>query len=346
MTTAPILSVIDALPLPVLMIGPDERVRAANALVDAVLGGELVGKHYITALRQPAVIAAIAEVRAGEVLRVTQYTDRDGPKDTLYRVSVAAADGDIVLTFEDQTAAEEAGQMRRDFVANVSHELRTPLTALLGFIETLSGAAKDDPAARDRFLGIMAHEANRMRRLVDDLMSLSRVEEDERVRPREQVDLGGLLVSVIKGLEPQAKAAGVTVSLDLVSSNEMVPGDAGQLVQVFTNLIENAIKYGASGGAVAVHLMPRAMHQRLRGEAVEVRVADKGDGIPEHHIARLTERFYRVDNHRSREVGGTGLGLAIVKHIINRHRGRLLIASEEGQGTTVSVFLPTAPPVS
>ena len=343
MITDPILSVIDALPLPVLMIGPDERVRAANALVDAVLGGELVGKHYITALRQPAVIAAIAEVRAGQPRRVTQFTDRDGPKDTVYRVSVAAAAGDIVLTFEDQSAAEEAGQMRRDFVANVSHELRTPLTALLGFIETLSGAAKDDPAARDRFLGIMAHEANRMRRLVDDLMSLSRVEEDERVRPREKVDLGGLLVSVIKGLEPQAKAAGVTVSLDLVSSNEMVPGDAGQLVQVFTNLVENAIKYGASGGEIAVHLMPRAMHQRLRGEAVEVRVADKGDGIPEHHIARLTERFYRVDNHRSREVGGTGLGLAIVKHIINRHRGRLLIASEEGQGTKVSVFLPTAP---
>ncbi|MEL7179916.1 MAG: ATP-binding protein [Pseudomonadota bacterium] len=342
MTAERIASVIAALPLPVVLIGPDERVRATNQMVDAILGADLVGKHYITALRQPAVIAAIAETRSSLQSGIVRFTGRNGPRDTIYRVTVAAADGDVLLTFEDQTAAEEAGQMRRDFVANVSHELRTPLTALLGFIETLSGAAKDDPAARDRFLGIMAHEANRMTRLVDDLMSLSRVEEDERVRPREHVDLGALLSSVIKGLEPQANAAGVSVTLDLVASDEMVPGDAGQLVQVFTNLVENAIKYGATGKEVTVQLLPRAMNQRLRGEAVHVSVVDKGEGIAEHHIARLTERFYRVDNHRSREVGGTGLGLAIVKHIINRHRGRLLIESEEGQGTQVSVFLPTS----
>ncbi len=341
MKTEDIAAVIDAFPIPVLLIGPDERVRAANQPVDVILGTDLIGKHYITALRQPAVIAAIAEVRATQSRKAVRYTARTGAKDSVFRVSVASADGDIVLTFEDQTAAEDAGQMRRDFVANVSHELRTPLTALLGFIETLSGAARDDPAARDRFLGIMSHEANRMTRLVDDLMSLSRVEEDERVRPREHVDLGALLSSVIKGLEPQAEKAGVAVSLDLIGVDEMVPGDAGQLVQVFTNLVENGIKYGASGGVVSVTLMPRAMHPRVRGEAVQICVADQGDGIAEHHIARLTERFYRVDNHRSREVGGTGLGLAIVKHIINRHRGRLLIESHEGQGTKVSVFLPT-----
>ncbi|MFO8126341.1 sensor histidine kinase [Yoonia sp.] len=342
MSVEQIVSVIHALPMAVLLIGRDERVRAANPCVDAILGTDLVGKHYITALRQPAVIAAIGETQRSGAAQVVRYNGRSGPKDTVYKVSVAAADGDILLTFEDQTAAEEAGQMRRDFVANVSHELRTPLTALLGFIETLTGAARDDPAARDRFLGIMAHEANRMTRLVDDLMSLSRVEEDERVRPREHVDLAALLSSVIKGLEPQASAAGVTVTLDLMTSDEIVPGDAGQLVQVFTNLVENAIKYGASGGEVSVSLMPREMHQRLRREAVQVSVADRGDGIPEHHIARLTERFYRVDNHRSREVGGTGLGLAIVKHIINRHRGRLLIESAEGEGTKVSVFLPVS----
>ncbi|MEJ8560520.1 ATP-binding protein [Yoonia sp. GPGPB17] len=343
MTAERIGAVIDALPLPVLLIGPDERVRAANSMVDSILGPELIGKHHITALRQPAIIAAIAETSRTQDPRVARYTGRHGPKDTVYRVSVAAAEGDILLTFEDQTAAEEAGQMRRDFVANVSHELRTPLTALLGFIETLSGAAKEDPVARDRFLGIMAHEANRMTRLVDDLMSLSRVEEDERVRPREHVDLSALLSSVIKGLEPQVNAAGVTVTLDLVTSDEMVQGDAGQLVQVFTNLVENAIKYGASGEEVTVQLLPRAMNQRLRCDAIQIKVTDKGDGIAEHHIARLTERFYRVDNHRSREVGGTGLGLAIVKHIINRHRGRLLIESEEGRGTQVSVFLPVGP---
>jgi two-component system phosphate regulon sensor histidine kinase PhoR len=340
MSDEKIASIIDALPGPVILIGPDERVRAANEAIGVILGPNLVGRHFITALRQPAILEAVAEARALRARRLVRYTGRDGAKDTHYRVVVAPAGDDILLTFEDQTAAEEAGQMRRDFVANVSHELRTPLTALLGFIETLGGAARDDAAARDRFLGIMAHEANRMTRLVDDLLSLSRVEEEERIRPRQYVDLAALLSSVIKGLEPQAADAGVTVVLNLEASDEMVPGDAGQLVQVFTNLVENAIKYGASGGEIVVRLLPRVMNMRLRGEAVQVIVADKGEGIASHHIARLTERFYRVDNHRSREVGGTGLGLAIVKHIINRHRGRLEIRSELGQGTEVSVFLP------
>lgn len=340
MTTERIATLIDALPVPVLLIGPDDRLRAANDLVTAILGHDLLGNHYITAMRQPAIIAAIAEVRAGATSRSVRFTGRDGANDTVYSVAVAVAGDDIALTFEDQTAAHAAGQMRRDFVANVSHELRTPLTALLGFIETLGGAARDDPKARDRFLGIMAHEANRMTRLVDDLLSLSRVEEDERVRPREFVDLGTLLLSVIKGLEPQAQAAGVTVTLSQEAIDEMVPGDAGQLVQVFTNLVENGIKYGAINGQVTVTLKAPNIHARLRGEVVQVIIADNGEGIVAHHITRLTERFYRVDNHRSREVGGTGLGLAIVKHIINRHRGRLLIESEVGEGTQVSVFLP------
>ena len=182
-----------------------------------------------------------------------------------------------------------------------------------------------------------------MTRLVDDLLSLGRVEEDERVRPRDSVDLAALLASVIRGLEPQAAEAKVRVTLDIKAADEKVPGDSGQLVQVFTNLVENAIKYGAAGGEVTVTLMPRAPSVRLRGDAVAVVVADKGEGIAAHHIARLTERFYRVDNHRSRAVGGTGLGLAIVKHIINRHRGRMVIESEVGKGTEVTVFLPTGP---
>jgi two-component system phosphate regulon sensor histidine kinase PhoR len=343
-TTETIAVILAALPVPVLLIGPDDKVRAANDPVTAILGPNLLGNHYITAVRQPAIIAAIAETRASGASHAARFTGRDGARDTLYRVAVAVAGDDIALTFEDQTAAEAAGQMRRDFVANVSHELRTPLTALLGFIETLKGAARDDPQARARFLGIMANEANRMTRLVDDLLSLSRVEVDERVRPREHVDLGALLISVIKGLEPQAQAVGVTVTLDQDEAGPVVPGDAGQLVQVFTNLVENGIKYGAAGGQVTVSLRPPATHARLRGEAVQVIIADTGDGIAAHHIARLTERFYRVDNHRSREVGGTGLGLAIVKHIINRHRGRLFIESALDQGTQVSVFLPTSTP--
>ena len=339
-STERILNLINAIPVPVLVIGPDDRIRAINQPLAALLGGDLIGKHHITALRQPAVIDAIAAVRdTGDKANV-RFVTREADKDTTYAVVIAKADADIVLSFEDQSAAEDVGKMRRDFVANVSHELRTPLTALLGFIETLSGAARDDPAARARFLGIMAHEANRMTRLVDDLLSLSRVEEDERVRPREQVELGALLASVIKGLEPQAAAAGVAVQLHLRRDTLYVQGDAGQLTQVFSNLVENGIKYGASGKQVLVTLEEPTNHLRLRGQGVQIRVEDKGDGIASHHIARLTERFYRVDSHRSREVGGTGLGLAIVKHIINRHRGRLLIESTLGQGTTVSVFLP------
>ena len=333
-------TLINALPTPVMVIGPDDRVRCVNPPLVAVLGPDLLGKHYITALRQPTMLDAIVLARQTAEPVVALYLGRDGPRDTTYRVTVAPAGRDIVLSFEDRSAAEDAGQMRRDFVANVSHELRTPLTALLGFIETLGGAARNDAAARDRFLGIMAHEANRMTRLVDDLLSLSRVEEDERVRPRGNVDIGDLLASVIKGLEPQAKDAGVTVALARPDTSEMVPGDEGQLVQVFTNLVENAIKYGASGGEVTVTLSARQMYQRLRAEGVQITITDRGEGIAAHHIPRLTERFYRVDSHRSRAVGGTGLGLAIVKHIVNRHRGRFVVESELGKGTSVSVFLP------
>ncbi|WP_439155887.1 sensor histidine kinase [Yoonia sp.] len=336
-------ALINALPLAVMVVGDDDRVRAVNAPLEAMLGQNLLGKHHITALRQPAILDAIMLAREGAMPVTAQYMGREGDRDTTYRVVVAPADGNIVISFEDRTATEYAGQMRRDFVANVSHELRTPLTALLGFIETLGGAARNDDAARDRFLAIMTHEANRMTRLVDDLLSLSRVEDDERVRPRGQVDIGELLESVIKGLEPQAASADMTVTLEQPDQNVMVPGDHGQLVQVFTNLVENAIKYGASGGNVVVSLSPQAMHQRLRGEGVEIVVADQGEGIPAHHIPRLTERFYRVDSHRSRAIGGTGLGLAIVKHIVNRHRGRFSVESKQGQGTRVHVLLPTEP---
>ncbi len=333
-------NLIAALPLPTIFIGLDDRVLASNSPAEVILGTDLAGRHYITALRQPTLIEAIAKARDQSEPEISRFTGRDGDQDTVYRVHVARAGDIIVLSFEDQTDAANIGQMRREFVANVSHELRTPLTALMGFIETLGGAARNDPEARDRFLRIMEAEASRMTRLVDDLLSLSRVEEDERVRPRDYVDLAALLSSVIKGLEPQVQASGVTVILENNGSGELIPGDAGQLVQVFTNLIENGIKYGAAGGQVTVVLHGRAHHPRLRGDGVQICVADTGEGIAEHHIARLTERFYRVDNHRSRQVGGTGLGLAIVKHIVSRHRGRLTIESTLGEGTKASVFLP------
>lgn len=340
-------ALIAALPLPVVLIGPTERIEGANAAARALVPTGEPGRHYITALRQPALLDAVEQCLTGGKPVQSRYLGRSGARDTTWRVTVSPVglpDGPgAVLTFEDITALEEAGQMRRDFIANVSHELRTPLTSLLGFVETLRGPAKNDPAARDRFLGIMEREAGRMAQLVRDLLSLGRVEEEERVRPVAPVELRGLLESVSAGMEPVAAATGNRIDLVLPAEGEVtVPGDADQLRQVALNLIENALKYGGPDRPVTVTLTGPAEEPALRCRAVRIAVADRGEGIDEHHIPRLTERFYRVDSHRSREVGGTGLGLAIVKHIVNRHRGRLRIESRIGEGSVFTVVLPVA----
>ncbi|NDV01638.1 sensor histidine kinase [Pseudoroseicyclus tamaricis] len=337
-------ALLDALPMPALLIGPAERVLAANGAAGRLFGWDGAGRHYITALRQPVLLDAVEQVfRDGEA-RQSRYLAQHGSRDATWRVQVAAVETQegrgVLLSFEDITAVEEAGQIRRDFVANVSHELRTPLTALLGFVETLRGPAKDDPAARERFLSIMAREAGRMAQLVADLLSLSRVEEEERVRPMQPVDLKALAESVAAAFEPQASAAGVPLRLSLAEGAPSVPGDADQLRQVLNNLVENALKYGGARGVVEIGLTGPAPEPSLRSEGLRLFVRDEGEGIAAHHIPRLTERFYRVDSHRSREVGGTGLGLAIVKHIVNRHRGRLRVQSEEGVGTTFTLILP------
>ncbi len=336
-------AVIDALPLPALMIRRDERIEGANAAAMKLLGEGIRGRHFITALRQPALLDAIeATLRDGKP-RTSRYLTNDGRQDTTFQVScrpvpLSQGPGALVV-FEDVTHLEQAGQMRRDFVANVSHELRTPLTALMGFIETLKGPARNDAAARDRFLGIMESEAGRMNRLVGDLLSLSRVEADERVRPTGRLDLGELVESTVHGMAPLAEEAGVRVGMDLPPPFQMT-GDADQLRQVLTNLLENAIKYSGRGSDVTVRVSAPGYEPRVRGEGVTLEVIDSGPGIDPIHLPRLTERFYRVDNHRSREMGGTGLGLAIVKHIVNRHRGRLQVDSTMGQGSVFKVVLP------
>lgn len=210
----------------------------------------------------------------------------------------------------------------------------------MGFIETLRGPARDDTAARDRFLEIMDGEASRMNRLVGDLLSLNRVESEERVRPKEELDLTAQITSTIHSLRPLANDAGVVLNLDAPETPVAVMGDADQMRQVFTNLIENAIKYGGSGRRVDIKLTERERDVAVRGPSARIQVIDHGPGIDPVHLPRLTERFYRADSHRSRELGGTGLGLAIVKHIINRHRGRMRVESELGQGTTFTVILP------
>jgi len=329
-------AVLSGLPMAAMLVENDDRVAACNEPGLALFGPAILGRNPAMAVRTPGVLQAIgAASRGGGVQEARMTLRRDG-QEQLFQVTVSAQGGGLVLlVFRDVTEEEKAGAMRRDFVANVSHELRTPLTALMGFIETLKHAAKDDPRAREMFLGIMEHEAGRMNRLVRDLLQLSRVEAEERIRPKDEVELRALLVGVISSLQGLAERAGGRV--ELAGDPFTVPGDADQLVQVFTNLIENALKYGKAGQVVRVSLTPE---DTVRGPAVKVEVADEGEGIDPVHLPRLTERFYRVDSHRSREMGGTGLGLAIVKHIVSRHRGFLRIESEPGEGSRFSVVLP------
>ncbi|MDX5351094.1 MAG: two-component sensor histidine kinase [Paracoccaceae bacterium] len=322
-------------PLPAMLVEGD-RIAASNAQMQALFGEGIVGRHPAIAVRAPAVLEALAAAATGAGPQEARMLLRREGQEAVFQATVSAqGQGRVLCIFRDMSDEERAGALRRDFVANVSHELRTPLTALMGFIETLKNAARDDPKARDMFLGIMEAEAGRMNRLVGDLLQLSRVEAEERVRPRALVALRPLLEGVIGSLRGVAERKGDRVELS--GDPVTVPGDADQLTQVFTNLIENALKYGGAGQLVRVSLTPE---ETVRGPAVRVTVADEGEGIDPVHIPRLTERFYRVDSHRSREMGGTGLGLAIVKHIVNRHRGWLRIESEKGKGSRFSVVLP------
>jgi two-component system phosphate regulon sensor histidine kinase PhoR len=337
-------TLLDGLPLPAVLIGQDARIRQANPAAAALLGPGTVGRHYLIAMRQPELLDAVeATLRHGQPGQ-TRVTFTGPAGESTYRVSVSPLAGEgqagVLAVFEDITEAEKIGQMRRDFVANVSHELRTPLTALMGFIETLRGAARDDAAARDRFLATMEREAGRMNRLVRDLLHLSRVEAEERVRPTERVDIAALALSAVTTQRAAAAEAKVTLDLDGAGTPAVIMADADQITQVLHNLIENAVKYGGAGGRVRVALDRVAYEPALRGAALQITVQDWGEGIDAIHLPRLTERFYRVDSHRSRERGGTGLGLAIVKHIVNRHRGRFRIDSARGKGSTFTLLLP------
>ncbi len=331
--------ILSGVPLPMVMIGADDLIFAANPAAEAILGTGQIGRHHAIALRQPALLAAIEVTLHDRVAGQARYVIHGPSHEVTYLVTVTPVSSTdrsgALCAFEDITEQELIGQLRRDFVANVSHELRTPLTALAGFIETLKGAARDDPAARDRFLTIMERETGRMNRLVQDLLSLSRVEAEERRRPTTDVDVAAVIQSAAAALRPVANAANVTLEITGADSAPHVPADADQLLQVFQNLIENAIKYGASGRLITVRIHPPTSDPLL-----QIDVIDRGDGIEEQHLQRLTERFYRVDTHRSREKGGTGLGLAIVKHIVNRHRGEFTISSQRGKGACFTVLLP------
>lgn len=345
-------AIVDALPEPVLVVGRDRRILIANPAAREVFGQTLVGGSVLTYFRQPD--AATAIERGFECLRTATLPTapieasliRSAPsREIVLRMSVTPIEHDsqfpaLLVTLRDISHIEDAEAQRRDFVANVSHEMRSPLTVLAGFIETLKGPARDDAEARDSFLEIMEREAQRMTRLVSDLLSLSRVESEERVRPRAQVSTSEVLRATLAALRPQIEDAGIVVDFHDLPDAPSIPGDRDQLVQVFHNLVENAMKYGGNGGRIEITVENVAATSGVVGAGLKVSIRDFGEGFDPLHIPRLTERFYRVDGHRSRAMGGTGLGLAIVKHIVNRHRGRLSIRSALGEGSTFAVTLP------
>lgn len=332
-------AILNALPDPVLLLDGKRTIARANFAARKFFGNDIVGNDLTVALRHPAVLDAADSVLGGETGMAAVDLNLPVPDGRSFSVRVVALpaareDTAAVLALHDLTSLRKAEKMRADFVANASHELRTPLASLVGFIETLQGPAKDDEAARIRFLGIMRDQAGRMARLIQDLLSLSQIEMREHDQPSEPVALAPLLRDAAAALEPQAKAKQMQIMLDLDDNLPPVRGARDELMQVFQNLMDNAIKYGKAETPVEVRLIRRDDNWG------EVGIRDHGEGIPREHLPRLTERFYRVDSARSRDLGGTGLGLAIVKHIINRHRGRLVIDSELGQGSEFAVRLP------
>ena len=340
-------AVLAGLPDPVVALDRRGDVVALNARATAVAPALRPGEPVSLGLRVPEVLEAIRRARASRTAQRVEFSERV-PLDRWYEVivtpisspGVVANPGLVLLAFHDLTPLRRVEEMRADFVANASHELRTPLAALSGFIDTLRGSAREDPAARERFLPIMQAQADRMARLIDDLLSLSRIELNAHLRPDKQVDVGALVRQVADSLQTLARDRNVEVKTIGSSAPLLVPGDRDELIRVFENLVENALKYAASGKRVDIALSVGEGPDGKREARIAVR--DRGPGIAPEHLPRLTERFYRVDVSESRAQGGTGLGLALVKHILNRHGGRLTIESAPGQGATFTVHLPIA----
>ena len=347
---------MEAVPAPLFALDRSRQVVAANAAAGRLFGGTIAGRNLLAFLRHPPLLDAVEACENGrqpEPVALPETQGRSGQRHLLARLQTIRPQiggASVMVLIEDTTAAERALTLRRDFVANVSHELKTPIAALLGFIETLMGPARDDPLARQRFLGIMRGEAERMNRLVSELLSLSRIEMNEHQPPSGRADLGNILKTVRDSLGLKAEQRSIRLAFPGLAELPTIPGDADELTQAIQNLVDNAIKYSREATEVRVTYQriddPIACREKLQGlrapkAMIALTVEDQGEGIPREHIPRLTERFYRVDAARSREMGGTGLGLAIVKHIVNRHRGSMDIDSEPGKGSSFTLFLPT-----
>lgn len=339
---ATIRAMFDAFVDPLLLLDESQRILQVNQSAKARFKSMEIGADIRTIIDTPPLQVAVEHAIHGEASDAIELVLPDN-LDFTYSANVtplffSARSGTprVMITLHDITDVRRSEQLRVDFLSNASHELKTPLASLLGFIETLQGPAKDDPEAHERFLAIMHSQASRMARLVQDLLSLARIEFNEHITPTGRVDIAVLAQQAIAQLESKAAERNVKLRLHPVAKNfPAVFGDADQLMQLLQNLIENAIKYTTEGTPIEVTLVQE-------GPKIHLVVRDHGPGIERQHLARLTERFYRIDSGRSRSMGGTGLGLSIVKHIINRHRGTLLIESEMGKGSTFSVHLPVA----
>ena len=338
-------AIVENLPDPLLVLADDRSALRANRAARQLFGLKPgVPGDVAALLRHPALAGAVDRALAEKTaqsadLHLPVPVARDLHAQAIPMNPPLADGGRMVVVLSDRSQARAVERMRADFVANASHELRTPLASLIGFIETLRGPAEDDAEARKRFLAIMATQAERMRMLIDDLLSLSRIELSEHQAPQGRADLAELLRHEVAALEPLAR--GATMAVEAPAQLVAEPADAEQLAQVLRNLLENALRHGKPGGVVRAVLAPVEGGARLPSRpGVLLTVADDGPGIPREHIPRLTERFYRVEQGRGRTSGGTGLGLAIVKHIVNRHRGVLLIDSEPGAGAVFRVWLP------
>ncbi len=339
-------ALLEQMPAPLLVINRKGKVSYANPAAFAMIPRLQTGEHFANLFRAPGFVAAVTDtIRTGQTLQVEFSTTHGQDRRFAAKVGPIPEGSDLgddvqaIVQLEDRTESHRLEVMRTDFIANVSHELSTPLTAISGYIETLQTHAKDDVKAREKFLGIMQGQAARMQRLVEDLMSLSRIEMNEHQKPEELCQPGQLAVDNVAALALLAKQYQSYLSVGTIDTATKVLGDRDQLNQVFTNLIENAMKYAGTGENVRVHSVasdPR--FPRMMGICIE----DTGPGIAREHLHRLTERFYRVNATQSREKGGTGLGLAIVKHILNRHGGELEIASALGEGSKFTIWLPVA----
>jgi two-component system, OmpR family, phosphate regulon sensor histidine kinase PhoR len=339
-------AVLESAPDPLILLDGQRQIVRANIAAAGLVGPLAPPCDLAAALRNPAVLGAADAVLRGEAARTVEFM-LSAPVQRQMRARFARIAGRplrnegavAVLSLHDVTELKRAEQMRADFIANASHELRTPLATLTGFIETLRGPAHDDAEARERFLAIMAGEATRMTRLVEDLLSLSHIELNEHVPPQGRVALDPLLRHLAEALELRAGERAMRIALAMPPDLPDIQGDRDELAQVFQNLLDNAIKYGRTGTEISVSAKISRHSMDPGGRFVSVAIRDQGEGIAREHLPRLTERFYRVDTARSRQMGGTGLGLAIVKHIVNRHRGFLEIDSTLGEGSVFTVSL-------